>query len=51
MFGLTDGPQSDRPVVAMTRMEYWVSWIVVGVVGLLAARFVLVQPILEALRH
>ena len=34
----------------MTRTEYWVSWVVVGLVALGAARVFLVNPVLEALR-
>ena len=39
------------PVVTMTRWEYWRDWLIVGGIGLALARWVLVQPILDALKH
>ncbi len=34
----------------MTPREYWTRWLVAGLVALIAARAVLVQPIVEACR-
>ena len=42
---------SGRPVVQMSETEYWVKWMIAGAVGLLLARWVLVQPILDALHR
>lgn len=50
MWGLDDR-QPNAPVVEMTRFEYWRDWMLAGGIALLLARFFLVQPILDALKH
>jgi hypothetical protein len=50
MFGLTDR-ETGEPVTQMTKTEYVTLWVVGLLIGLASARFVLVQPILDALKH
>jgi len=38
------------PVVTMTTLEYWTRWAIAGGIALLLARWILVQPIVEACR-
>lgn len=39
------------PVVQMTETAYWVKWAIAGLIALGLARWVLVQPILDALKR
>ena len=47
--GLDDS--EPHPVVEMTTFTYWSRWAIAGGIALLLARLVLVQPILDALKH
>ena len=38
-----------EPVTTMTPWQYWRDWLIVGVVGLVLARWLLVQPIVDAI--
>jgi len=52
MFQLTDSePETGRPVVEMTKTEYILLWLTSGIVFMLAARWFLVQPLIDALKH
>lgn len=37
-----------EPVITMTPLTYWTRWTVVGLVALALARWILVQPIVDA---
>ncbi len=41
--------ETGKPVVDMTKTEYILTWVLALAVGLFLARYVLVQPILDAL--
>jgi hypothetical protein len=34
----------------MTKLQYWGTWLTIGVVALVAARYFLVQPIIDAIK-
>jgi len=40
--------ETGEPITDMTKLEYCILWAVALTVGLFAARYVLVQPILDA---
>ena len=47
-----DDTEPGHPVTDfMTTFQYWSRWAIAGGIALLLARFVLVQPILDALKH
>jgi hypothetical protein len=48
MFGLDDR-ETGEPITEMTKTEYTILWMVALMIGLVAARWYLVQPILDAL--
>lgn len=50
MFSLTDGPETGKPVVDMTKTEYVLTWMLALGVGLFLARMYLVNPIIDAIR-
>jgi hypothetical protein len=39
-----------KPVVEMTAVQYWARWAIAGGIALILARFVLVQPIIDAIQ-
>lgn len=43
--------ETGKPIVDMTKAEYILTWVLALAVGLFLARYVLVQPILDALQH
>lgn len=52
MFQLTDSePETGKPITEMTKTEYVLLWATSGVIFMLAARWFLVQPVIDALKH
>lgn len=43
--------ETGEPVVGMTRLEYICLWAVALIIGIVAARIFLVQPIVDALHR
>lgn len=44
-----DDSEPGHPVESMTKFQYWRDWILAGGIALLLARWILVQPILDAI--